>query len=275
MPLMPINKEQRRPRHAAVRKGAGEPRQPRWLLPVAVAFCAMGVLVGVLLSAGAFVPRGDSDVGTPVGAGQLATAVATTDSASADATAGASGGASPTTPGRAPVQPSSTPTGSSSPTDAPATPTPVPILLPPEESDPQPVVWILRSVMSSLCLDVVTEQQEGADVQQVECADAPRQQWQATDVKPEDEAVTVTLVNVASGKCLDVEQFLWLVAVEQRTCKDGEPGQRWRVEEAGPDSVRLVAVHSGKCLGVPSKKSGAKVTVSKCDEGNKQHWALR
>ncbi|GAB3139004.1 hypothetical protein GCM10027290_07380 [Micromonospora sonneratiae] len=143
---MPIPDEHSRPTGGTVYGSTG-PRL-RTLLPqdrvmlVALAVGVVGVLLGLLLAAGALF--GDSGSSAP--ASPAATATTTADGTAAGA-------------------------------DAPA-PTPTEVA---ESSSPPTSGQVFRSVSSSLCLDIVgTEEPEGADAQQANCTDAPSQRWIST-----------------------------------------------------------------------------------------------
>ncbi|MCE6997348.1 RICIN domain-containing protein [Saccharothrix sp. S26] len=85
------------------------------------------------------------------------------------------------------------------------------------------------------------------------------------------------VVNVGSGKCLDVYGGDSAtgdgVRVVQWTCGSGA-NQRWRSEDAGGGYVRLVARHSGKCLDVldAGTNDGAKLVQWTCGGGTNQQW---
>jgi len=220
-------------------------RQPRWLLPGALAVCAAGVVVGVLLAAGFLTDRGDR----PSGAGVLPTVdVGGSEAAAAPATRteGASASASPRP---APGQPVPARTS-----DAPSRSVGLP-----------PGVRLLRSVVSSRCLGV-PGRQDGADAALLPCAHpTASQQWRSQPVR----AGVVRLVNVASSRCLEVDGLSRSdnATIQQRTC-DGAPNQLWQVREVGNGRFVLTARHSGKCL--QASKSG--VGQADCDGGDSQRW---
>jgi hypothetical protein len=86
------------------------------------------------------------------------------------------------------------------------------------------------------------------------------------------------LVNVNSGKCLDVSARSTSdgARVQQWTCHGGT-NQRWRAEDAGGGYVRLRAVHSNKCLDVAgvSTADGALLQQWSCGSGQNQQFLLQ
>ncbi|HEX6967430.1 MAG TPA: RICIN domain-containing protein [Micromonosporaceae bacterium] len=262
---MPITGKHGGKRHTAVTEA--DLRQPRWLLPVAVAFCAAGVLVGVLLSAGAFTSGGSGEAGTPVGVGRLMTA-------NADAATPGPTGSAASEPIR--LQPP--------PSTARAEESPRPVE---PDIDQQPFValseeptgqegLVLRSVVSSLCLDLAGDPAaEGAKVHQVPCTDSVSQRWQPINI--DAESATVNLANVGSGLCLEVvTKALFYRQVQQSPCDENDSTQRWRVEEVDEGKVRLIVVRGDRCLTVPGSTTQAnvEVTVARCDDDSDQHWGL-
>lgn len=83
----------------------------------------------------------------------------------------------------------------------------------------------------------------------------------------------VKLVSASSNKLLGVARaspddgaavVLWRDA--------GTPEQRWRLEHAGEGLYRIVAGHSGKCLGAAA--GGATVAQAACGDGAGQRWRV-
>ncbi|MER5261995.1 RICIN domain-containing protein [Actinosynnema sp. NPDC002837] len=100
------------------------------------------------------------------------------------------------------------------------------------------------------------------------------QRWRVRDVGGGYSEV----VNVGSGKCLDVYGGGSATAdgarVVQWTC-NGQTNQRWRFEDAGSDHVRLIAQHSGKCLDVSEAATtdGAQLVQWTCNSSSaNQQW---
>lgn len=270
---MPIDKKHRGPRHAAVKDRSDALRHPRWLIPVAVAFCATGVLAGVLLSAGIFVSKGNDDTGAAVRVGSLATVGAPT--------AGPTESAASSPEGEGPTdQQSPTPTEQPETSASPSpTPTPSPLLLPPPEPSAAPTdppVWTFQSVLSSHCLGLVPDQPvKNANVAQVECADDAGQKWQLTNVEYADEILTASLVNVASNRCLGLVSYLLFYEVVQESCRGDAADQRWQIVDGAKGSVQLVA-HGGSCLTVSQlvRRGAAPVLLSSCDGDVDQRWTV-
>lgn len=259
------NEERPRPRHAAVEPRRG--RQPRWLLPSAVGICAAGAVIGLVLSIGAIRTSG-GEAEPQAGVGRLHPADASTPGASESQTP------PPTTAAAAPSASLAPPPTTVESPAARAEPSTL-ISAPPDDANRPADVWVLRSAWASLCLEPVPDQPAvGAYVQQADCTGADNQQWLATAIDED----TVTLTNVSSGLCLEIEgrYSLFITArARQAKCAD-EPNQRWRVRSAPNEQVYLVARHSGMCLEVPrsARKPGGQVRQDFCDQGNNQRWAV-
>ena len=88
------------------------------------------------------------------------------------------------------------------------------------------------------------------------------------------------MVNVASGKCLDVSGAATDdgTRVQQWSCTGGA-NQKWQPQPVAGDqsgAVQLVAVHSGKCLDLPAQHTGTGSAVQEwsCTGGANQHWTV-
>jgi hypothetical protein len=129
----------------------------------------------------------------------------------------------------------------------------------------------VRSVVTGLCLSVAEGDPEGAVAQQQACGDKPGQRWR--QVAAGD---AVTLVNVASGKCLDVANRGTDdgARVQTWTCNNG-PNQQWRPQPAAGGTL-LVSVNSGKCLDVPDGQNGPGVPLQQwtCHGRANQQWVI-
>lgn len=267
---MPMDKKRRGLGHAAANDRSDILRHPRWLIPVAVALCAMGVLAGVLLSAGIFVSEGNGDTGAALRVGSLATVGAPTVSPAESSVISIED--EPPTDRRSPTSVGQ-PQASASPT-----PIPSPLLLPPSEPSAAPTdlpVWTFQSVLSSHCLGLAPgEPVENAKVAQVECAAEASQQWQLTDIDA-GETLTASLVNVASNRCLGFVSYLLVYEVVQESCRGDDADQRWRIMDDAKGSVRLVA-HNGSCLTVSQlvRQGIAPVQLSICDGSLNQRWTV-
>lgn len=114
---------------------------------------------------------------------------------------------------------------------------------------------------------------DGGNVVQWTANGQANQRWRVRDVGGGQNEV----VNVGSGKCLDVYGGASATAdgarVVQWSCNGG-PNQHWRIEDAGSGYVRLVAQHSGKCLDVSeaSTADGAQLVQWTCTGGANQQW---
>jgi Ricin-type beta-trefoil lectin domain len=132
---------------------------------------------------------------------------------------------------------------------------------------------LVHNVATGMCLGIGDGDPEGAVAQQEPCGDAPAERWRET---PADGAVL--LVNVASGKCLDVNNRETDdgARIQQWSCNNGA-NQQWRphavtTDPAGP--VLLINANSNKCLEVPDGATDAGVPVRQrnCDGGPAQQW---
>jgi hypothetical protein len=210
----------------------------RWLIPGALGFLALAVLSAVVMLA---YPFGGRPVAAPL---------------------------SPSPSLDAPVSPSPAPSPSRPPSPSPS----APASRPPSPS-PAAVGTLVRGAATGLCLGVAAGEPEGAAAEEDPCGDSPAQRWRSVPV-----AGAVALVNVASGKCLDVANGSTddAAKVQQWTCHGG-PNQQWRVQPAGPPgAVFLVSVNSGKCLDVPAGQNGPGVALDQltCQGGGNQQWVV-
>lgn len=149
--------------------------------------------------------------------------------------------------------------------------------LTPRTTVPVPPEQTLTARHSGKVADVFQlSTEDGADVVQWAANGQTNQRWRFRDVGDG----TFTVVNVHSGKCLDVYGGTGATAdgvrVAQWTC-NGQTNQRWRVQDAGGGYVRLVAQHSGKCLDVTGAATtdGAKLVQWTCGTGANQQWTRR
>ncbi|MBO0867616.1 MAG: RICIN domain-containing protein [Micromonosporaceae bacterium] len=134
-------------------------------------------------------------------------------------------------------------------------------------------VVTVHQLGSGLCLDV-KDGKQGAKAVQQQCQGGDTQRW---TVHTSADG-TFTLVNVASGMCLDVTDRSVddNAKIQQWTCNGGT-NQQWqatRADSAG--AVALVSVGSGKCLDVPgaSHDQGAELQQHTCNGSDAQRWAL-
>jgi Ricin-type beta-trefoil lectin domain len=205
----------------------------RWLMPAACAVGAFGVLVGLALGLGL----------TPFTPGKDAPAAQ---------------------PAPKPANPGQTADGGAA--GATTAPSPSP-------SPSAPPARVLRSVLSSMCLQSApNEDPQGADVQQLPCTGAAEQRWLATPAGDD----RFTIVNTGADRCLDVHDsskddaapvILW-------RCH-GRSNQVWRIVPAGPNFT-LVNVNSDKCLDVPGARveEGLAMQQFTCNSTNAQQWTF-
>ncbi|WP_376774029.1 RICIN domain-containing protein [Allostreptomyces psammosilenae] len=85
----------------------------------------------------------------------------------------------------------------------------------------------------------------------------------------------VTLRNVNSGKCLDVDAASTAdgANVQLWTCNGGT-NQQFEVRPTSNGYAQLVARHSGKLVDVASATDGANVTQMPDNGTTRQHWGL-
>ncbi|ROP42142.1 alpha-galactosidase [Saccharothrix texasensis] len=146
--------------------------------------------------------------------------------------------------------------------------------LTPQTTVPVPTAETFTARHSGKVADVYNASTaDGGNVVQWGANGQANQRWRVRDVGGGHHEV----VNVGSGKCLDVYGGAPAtgdgVRVVQWTCNSGA-NQRWRFEDAGDGYARLVAQHSGKCLTVAdgSTADGAQLVQRTCDGSTAQHW---
>lgn len=146
--------------------------------------------------------------------------------------------------------------------------------LTPQGTTPTPTDQTLTARHSGKLADVFNASTaDGADVVQWGANGQANQRWRFREVG----GGYYNVVNVGSGKCLDVYGGDSAtgdgVRVVQWTCGSGA-NQRWRSEDAGGGYARLVAQHSGKCLDVldAGTNDGAKLVQWTCGGGANQQW---
>ncbi|SBT54827.1 RICIN domain-containing protein [Micromonospora narathiwatensis] len=218
------------------------PQDP--LMRIALGVAVVGVLVGVFFVSGVLRIGSDDQPVVPAAvsspAGESSEAEPATD-------------VTPTT--EAPPSPTAEPTTAAAP--------------PPPAGGPT----VFRGVPSGRCVGVTGDDPEGARAALADCTGGPEQQWVATPVDGD----VFTLVNAASGKCLDVygQSADDGTAVQQWSC-NGQVNQQWRLAPAGAGPVLLVAVHSGKCAQVAGAGTdpGAPLEQAPCTGAAEQQWAL-
>ncbi|XVS61534.1 alpha-galactosidase [Actinosynnema sp. CA-299493] len=146
--------------------------------------------------------------------------------------------------------------------------------LTPQTTVPVPTAETLTARHSGKVADVNNASTaDGGNVVQWGANGQANQRWRVRDVGGGHNEV----VNVGSGKCLDVYGGASAtgdgVRVVQWTCNSGT-NQRWRFEDAGDGHARLVAQHSGKCLTVSGAATadGAQLVQQACGGSTAQHW---
>ena len=168
------------------------------------------------------------------------------------------GGPPPPEPVAAPSRgaPAPSPTASASP---PPSPTPT--------ADGAPV----RNQATGLCLSVAGGDPQGAAAQLDNCGNKANQRWRQVAA-----GGTVTLVNVASRKCLDINDKSTDDKANAQTwsCNKGT-NQQWRVQPATGGTL-LVSVNSGKCLEAPEGQGspGTHLQQLTCHGRSNQVWVI-
>ncbi|MEU6411567.1 RICIN domain-containing protein, partial [Microbispora sp. NPDC046933] len=100
--------------------------------------------------------------------------------------------------------------------------------------------------------------------------------WQQFTLKPTGSGI-YTLVNVNSGRCLDVPSGSTAsgVQIQQWGCGDGtKTNQQWRLVASGSGTYQIVSVASGLCLSDKgaSTSSGAAVIQETCTANTNKQW---
>jgi hypothetical protein len=157
-----------------------------------------------------------------------------------------------------------------------AAPPPAPSPTPSPTQPPKVDGVLVKSALTGLCLAIQggAGAADGAAVEQDPCGNDPVQRWR---VVPGNGAVA--LVDVASGKCLDVAGASGDdgARIQQWPCTNG-PNQQWRAQPlpGDPAGVQLQAVHSGKCLDLPAQQTGPGSVVQQwgCTGGPNQRWSV-
>ena len=155
-----------------------------------------------------------------------------------------------------------------------ATPKPAATSAKPKPANPTtaaPAVITIRGAQTGLCLGV-SDTDDGAAVLQAKCTGKDRQRWREVPAA----GGTVTLVNIASDKCMDVYPGSRDdgAKVVLRSCNGGA-NQQWRPTKSG-NAISFVSAGSGKCLDVPSRsdKPGVKLQQYTCNGTPAQLWLL-
>ena len=130
---------------------------------------------------------------------------------------------------------------------------------------------LVRNQATGLCLSVGGGDPQGAAAQLDNCGDRTNQRWRRVAVGD-----AVSLVNVASRKCLDINDKSADDRAKAQTwsCNKGT-NQQWRVQPATGGSL-LVSVNSGKCLDVPEGQGspGTRLEQFTCHGRSNQVWVI-
>ncbi len=132
--------------------------------------------------------------------------------------------------------------------------------------------FYILNVASQLCAQVSSNSlEDGANIQQQTCVNAPRQQWQVKQVTGgytltaahSNKVMEVALAGLADGS--NVEQASWT----------GANHQIWEIVQDG-DAYKLVALHSGKCLEVKNGKTnnGVSLWQNSCNGSDAQRFSF-
>jgi hypothetical protein len=155
-----------------------------------------------------------------------------------------------------------------------------------QKPDPTKFKYRLKCVASGKCLDVYGGSKvDGANVQQWSCHDGDNQRWIFKPQGYDGNDPVYLIINVGSGKCLDVEGASLKdgANIIQYSCHSGK-NQLWKVKPIGGEGERklsllgyqIISVKSGKCLDVSgsSLKDGANVLQWTPHNGDNQRWLL-
>lgn len=114
---------------------------------------------------------------------------------------------------------------------------------------------------------------DGANVVHWPANGQTNQRWQVRDLG----GGYYNLVNVSSGKCLDVYGGATATAdgvrIVQWACNGGT-NQQWRLQDLGTGYLNVIARHSSKCLDVfnAATTDGAQLVQWTCGSGTNQQW---
>lgn len=135
-------------------------------------------------------------------------------------------------------------------------------------------VYTFAAQHSGKLLDVLNmSTEDGADVVQWTANGQNHQRWELRDAGGGYAGV----VNVSSGKCLDVYGGTGAIGdgvrITQWTCHSGT-NQQWRLQDAGGGRFQLIARHSNKCLTVQDSATadGARAVQLACGTRTDQQW---
>jgi hypothetical protein len=144
---------------------------------------------------------------------------------------------------------------------------------PPASASPLPSVdgALVRNMATGLCLSVAGGDPQGAAAVLDNCGGKPNQRWRQVAA-----GGVVSLVNVASRKCLDISDKSTDDKAKAQTwsCNKGT-NQQWRIQPATGGTL-LVSANGGKCLDAPEGQAapGTRVQQFTCHGRSNQVWVI-
>jgi hypothetical protein len=133
----------------------------------------------------------------------------------------------------------------------------------------------LRNGASHHCMDVANGSvNDGGRVQTWDCYGGTPERWTLEETSVINGVYYYEIVNLNSGKCLDVPNgsMDWGVELQQWTCWSGDM-QQWRLYTAGTNAWYIKNMRSGLCLDVKnSGLPGAALQQWDCNWGSIQAW---
>ena len=137
--------------------------------------------------------------------------------------------------------------------------------------------YLIRSAVDGRALEVAGASPDNlAPVQVAPASGGAHQSWYFVPERT-PEGARYVIFSLKSGRVLDVRSYSQETgAPVQQFAYYGRDNQRWRLLPEGEAYFRLVAAHSGQCLGIARRDGGAIAAVGQydCDGGPRQRWRL-
>lgn len=135
--------------------------------------------------------------------------------------------------------------------------------------------YVFRNGNSHHCMDVAyASKEDGARTQTWDCYGGTAEQWTLEQTSVINGVYYYEIVNVNSGKCLDVPNGNpnWGVELVQWTCWSGDM-QQWRLYNAGSRAWFFQNMRTGLCVDVKNGGlPGAALQQWDCNWGAIQAW---
>jgi hypothetical protein len=136
--------------------------------------------------------------------------------------------------------------------------------------------YVFKNGASHHCMDVAYgSKADGGRVQTWDCYGGTPEQWTLQETSIINGVSYYEIINVNSGKCLDVPYGSkdWGVELQQWTCWAGDM-QQWRLFNAGTNAWYIQNMRSGLCLDAKnSGLPGAALQQWDCNWGAIQIWS--